>query len=265
MNILKQELKMAYRSMLYWTLGMVILCMFFMMFFKSLSADAAVMNQIFENFPKEFLSALGISDLDMSTIQGYYGLVFNYVTLIGALFAMKLGLGVLSEEVRCKTSDFLVVKPIERKTIVTAKLLTILILILIQNIVYSLCSYVLAVSNSKDTIDTPLFFLINLTLLLVQLFFVGFGLFLSVIIKKIKTVLPLTMGVVFGFFILQMLNQTLNETTLTYLTPFAYFDMVTIINEQALNRTYVILDLALILIFITLTYVIYKRKDMPSV
>jgi len=79
MNIFKQELKMAYKSAIYWTLGMVILCMFFMMFFQSLASDAKIMNEIFTKFPKEFLNALGISELDMSTLQGYYGLLFNYI------------------------------------------------------------------------------------------------------------------------------------------------------------------------------------------
>jgi len=265
MNIFKQEFKNAYKSTLYWTICMVILCMFFMMFFQSLSSDAKIMNEIFAKFPKEFLNALGISELDMSTLQGYYGLLFNYVTLIGAIFAMKLGLGILSEEARCKTSDFLVVKPVERRTIVTAKLLTVLLLIVLQNILYYILSYATAKIYSEAFFDEKLFLLINCTLFLVQLFFIGFGLLVSVLMKKIKTVLPTTMGVVFGFFILQMLNQTLDEKKLTYFTPFAYFDMASIIKNNALDMTYVLLDVVLVAIFISATYVIYQRKDMPSV
>lgn len=265
MNIFKQELKMAYRSIFSWTLAMIGICWLFMTFFQSISADAELMNKVFSNFPKEFLNALGISDLDMSTIQGYYGLILNYVTLIGAIYAMKLGVGVLSEEVRCKTSDFLVVKPVERHTIVTAKLLTVLLLIVIQNVVYDLAAFGIANLYKKIEFETGLFFMINSTLLLVQLFFIGFGLLISVMIKKIKTVLPITMAVVFGFFVIQMLNETLDEKKLTYVTPFAYFDMSTIIKNQALDGTYVILDLVLIVLFVILTYIIYKRKDMPSV
>lgn len=265
MNVFKQELKMAYRSVIYWTFAMIGICWLFMTFYQSIAADAALMNEVFENFPKEFLNALGISDLDMSTIQGYYGLIFNYVTLIGAIYAMKLGLSVLSEEARCKTSDFLVVKPVERYTIVTAKLMTVLVLVVVQNIVYDLVSYGIALIYKEIQFDTGLFFMVNSTLFFVQMFFIGFGLLLSVLIKRIKSVLPITMGVVFAFFVLQMLNETLNEESLTYVTPFAYFNMSSMIKDKAIDGTYLILDAVLIVLFITLTYVIYKRKDMPSV
>lgn len=265
MNVFKQEMKMAYRSIIPWTLAMIGICWLFMTFYQSIAADAAIMNKVFENFPKEFLNALGISDLDMSTIQGYYGLIFNYVTLIGAIYAMKLGLSVLSEEARCKTSDFLVVKPVERYTIVTAKFMTVLVLIVIQNCIYDLVSFGIASIYKNVQFDAGLFFMINTTLFLVQMFFVGFGMLLSVIIKRIKSVLPITMGVVFGFFVLQMLNETLHEKSLTYVTPFAYFNMSSMIQEQAIDITYLVLDAVLIVLFILLTYVIYKRKDMPSV
>jgi len=185
--------------------------------------------------------------------------------LIGAIYAMKLGLGVLSEEARCKTSDFLVVKPIERRTIVTAKLTTVLLLIVLQNIFYYTLSYGIAKIFGGAFFDEQLFLLINFTLFLVQLFFIGFGLLVSVMMKKIKTVLPMTMGIVFGFFVLHMLNQTLDEKKLTFFTPFAYFDMATIIKTNALDMTYVLLDVVLVVLFIVATYVIYQRKDMPSV
>lgn len=265
MNIYIQEVKMAYKSAISWTIGMIILCFFFMALFPSMSADAAAMNAIFSKFPEAFLKALGISNLDMSTLLGFYGLIFNYVTLIGAIFAMKLGLGVLSEEVRCKTSDFLVVKPVNRVTIVTAKLLTVLTLIVIQNILYVLCAVLFANAYETKGYDFFTFLIINGSLFLVQLFFVGFGFLLSVLIKKIKTVLPITMGVVFGFFIIQLLNETLGEKSLTYITPFAYFNMADMIKTGQLNGTYVLLDIVLVLIFVGITYWIYQHKDMPSV
>lgn len=265
MNIYIQELKMAYKSAIAWIIGMLSLCLLFMMLFPSMSADAALMNDIFSKFPEALLKAFGISTLDMSTLFGFYGLIFNYVTLIGSIFAMKLGIGVLSEEARCKTSDFLLVKPVNRITIVSAKLGSVLTLIILQNTIYIIGAFIIA--NNYNTIgyNKATFLIINITLFLVQLFFIGFGFLLSVLIKKIKTVLPITMGVVFGFFILQLLNQTLGEKSLTYITPFAYFDMGYMIKTGKLSYSYVILDLVLVLIFVGLTYFIYQRKDMPSV
>lgn len=265
MNMYLQELKMAYKTALFWTLGMLAICFLFLSLYPSMASASIDMNEVFSKFPEAFLRALGISKLDMSTLLGFYGMIFSYATLIGSLFAMKLGIGVLSEEVRCKTSDFLVVKPVRRVQIVTAKMASVFTLVIAQDIIYVVSAFLIATAFSPNAFDQSTFITIHVSLFLVQLFFIGFGLLLSVVLKKIKSVLPITMGVVFGFFILQMLNQTLDEVSLTYITPFGYFDMADIIATGQLTGSYVIYDCILVLVFIGLTYLIYQRKDMPSV
>jgi ABC-2 type transport system permease protein len=83
--------------------------------------------------------------------------------------------------------------------------------------------------------------------------------------KKIKTVLPITMGIVFGFFVLQLLNQSLDDVKIAFLTPFAYFDATSIIKTGGLKSGFLAIDFALIFIFVALTYVVYNKKDVPSV
>lgn len=90
------------------------------------------------------------------------------------------------------------------------------------------------------------------------------GLFLSVVIRKIKNVLPLALGIVFGFAVLQMLNQSLTDPVLAYFTPFAYFDIARIITAKAYETAYVLSDAVLSVFFILLTFIIYQHKDIPS-
>jgi ABC-2 type transport system permease protein len=97
-----------------------------------------------------------------------------------------------------------------------------------------------------------------------QLFFVAIGLFLSETLRKIKAVLPIALGVVFFFFILQMINQSLNDPKLAYFTPFAYFDLAQIIQTVQYNTSFVLINIVLITALTIMSYIIYQRKDLPS-
>ncbi|NTV91432.1 MAG: ABC transporter permease subunit, partial [Clostridiales bacterium] len=136
MNIFLQEVKSNLRSLVYWTVGICVLLIVFMSIFTTISKDMAAMNKILESFPPEFAKALGLSEIDLSQLIGYYGFLFVYVLLTGGIFAMKLGISSLSEEIRTKTSDFLLVKPVRRHVIVSAKLLSVLVLLIAQNLAF---------------------------------------------------------------------------------------------------------------------------------
>ncbi len=265
MNIYRHELKMSMRSMLYWTLGMLLGLLFFMMMFSAVSEEAALINQIAGQFPPEIVRALGLSTLDLSTVLGFYGYVFSFILLVASVYALKSGISALSEEIRAKTADFLISKPVSRNTIVTAKALSVLTLLVLQIVIYMIGALIIVQIITAQPFDKPAFLLINLSLFLVALFFTGLGLLLSVVIKKIKTVLPLALGIVFGFWVLQMLNKSLADPVLAYLTPFAYFDIAEIITTGAYETAYVLSDAALTVFFILLTYIIYRHKDIPSV
>ncbi len=265
MNIYLQELRMSVRSALYWTIGLLLTLFLFMMMFPTISKEAGLMQQVLSKFPPELMKAFGLSTLDFSTILGFYGFLFIYILLIGSIYAMKSGFSVLSEEIRTKTSDFLVTKPVSRLAIVTAKMMNVLTYIVIQNIIYIAGAFFIAHVVSDQAFNQKVFLLINVSLMFVQLFFVALGLFLSVMIRRIKTVLPITLGVVFGFFVLQLLNQTLGDAKLSYLTPFAYYDVSKIIKTTSYEPTYLIFNWVVIIIFIALTYIVYHKKDMPSV
>lgn len=265
MNVYIQEMKMSVKSMLYWTLGMLAALIFFMAMFPALSKDAVIMQEVLSSFPPELVRALGLTTFDLSSLLGYYAFLFTYILLIASIYAMKSGISVLSEEARVKTSDFLLVKPITRTSIVTAKIISVLTNLLLQNIIYSIATLIMAHIVSEQVYDKRVLMLINISLLLVQLFFVALGLFLAAAMKRIKTVLPITLGMIFGFFVLFLLYQSLADSKLAYFTPFAYFDVVYTMEAHGFRTGFAALDIILILVFTSLAYIIYNRKDMPSV
>jgi ABC-2 type transport system permease protein len=264
MNIFSQELKMSAASMIYWTASIVLFVLLFMFMYPPISKDIQVIESILSNFPPELRRALGMTTLDLSQVLGFYGFLFIYILLIGSVYAMKSGISVLSEEIRSKTADFLLVKPVPRTRIVSAKILSILSNLIVQNLLFMFISYIIISSYVNGSLDTRTFILINLSLFQVQLFFAAVGLFLSVLIKKIKTVLPVSLGVVFAFFVIQMINQSLNDPKLAYITPFAYFDVSKIIQNVGYDTSFLIINIIIIFILTALTYIIYQKKDIPS-
>lgn len=265
MNIFVREVKNSAASMIYWTLAMIFFIFMFMLMYPSLSQETAILEKVFDSFPVELRRALGISMLNLSSLLGFYGFIFIYVLLIGSIYAMKSGISILSEELRSRTADFLLVKPVSRTTIVSAKALTVLFHLVVQNILFMLFSFLIVRSYNNASLHGTTFLLINLSLFQVQLFFAALGLFLAVIMKRIKTVLPITLGVVFGFFVIQMINQSLNDPKLAYITPFSYFDVARIIQNAGYDLSFLSINLLLVFLWTVLTYFIYLKKDMPSV
>jgi len=102
-------------------------------------------------------------------------------------------------------------------------------------------------------------------LFFLQVFFASIGLLVSVTLKRIRTVLPISLGVVFFFYILYLLNETLQNEHLAYLSPFSYFKMGDILVSQAYQARFLISFSILTLVCVAATYVSYTRKDLPSI
>ena len=93
--------------------------------------------------------------------------------------------------------------------------------------------------NDPD-FDVVIYTCMSFSVGLVQLFFVGVGALCSMFFKRLKSVTPLSLGVVFFFFIVEMINQSIMDKKLTYLTPFSYFKGADLIADRSYDAVYVI-------------------------
>jgi len=264
-NILAQELKMTLRTWLYYTLSMVILLAFFGAFFNYFKEDARLMDQLLQNFPPEFKAAFGMVDVNLAEVDGYFSFLMTYVVLIGAVFGMKQGIGLLSEESRRKTADFLLTRPVRRTSVVSGKVAAVLISLIAQNLVIFVSGLMIIRMLIGESISLRIYALLTGSVFLVQLFFVGIGLVLAATLQRIKSVMPITLGVVFFFFIIELVNESLMEKKLTYVTPFSYFKGSLLISRQHYDIVYLLVDLAVFASLTALSYWIYQKKDIHAV
>lgn len=264
MNIFFHELKAYRRSTIIWTAAVCLGVVLFLSIFPAFYKDARILTDVFAAFPQMVRDALGIS-LDMiASVLGFYSFLIGYVVLCGAIQAMNIGISLLSKETAAKTVDFLLTKPVTRARILTFKLLAALACIIITNLVYLVVASLMARSVQVKPFDFKLFLMLSLSLFFVQLIFLALGFLLSVLLRKIKSVLPITLSTVFGFFFISLFSSAIKDAQLRVLTPFRYFDPIYILNNSAYELMYVLISVLIVIVAIAATYLIYQHKDIHA-
>jgi ABC-2 type transport system permease protein len=259
------ELKAYRNSTFIWTFTLVTIIILFLSFFPSFSKDADEFRKVLEGYPEAVRKAVGISIDSISTILGYYAYIFSYVLLCGSIQAMNLGTSILSKEVREKTADFLLTKPVTRTQIITSKLLAALTSLIITNIFYLVAASIMANVVTDKTVDWKIFIMISITAFFVELMFLVLGMLVSVMVSKIKSVLPISLSTVFGFYILNMFGSVFGDQAISYITPFKYYDTAYIIKHAAYEVSFIFIELGFIMVAIFTSYYIYLKKDIHAV
>ncbi len=265
MNIFLYELKAYRKSTIIWTAALAFICIFYLSVYPTFSSDAEEVKLLFSGFPPEVLAAFGFNIDTFFSVLGFYSSVFGYILLCGAIQGMNLGLSIISKESRNKTADFLLSKPVARTKVLTGKIAAVVISIVFTNVVYLIVSTLTALYVKSGDFSVNILILISLTLFFIQLIFAALGILIAVISKKIKSVISVSLAVVFCFFIMGMLTALIEDEIIRYLTPFKYFDFNYIINNSGYEIFYVLLSLAIIVVSIGASYIIYVKKDIPSV
>ena len=265
MNMFLHELKAYRKSTIIWTCSLIALIVLFMSIYPAFSKEVDAFKKLMEGFPEPVRKAFGLSVDSMSSIIGFYSYTFLYITLCGAIQAMNLGTSIVSKEVREKTADFLLTKPVTRSQIMTSKLLAALTSLVITNVAYLTASSIMASIVKTEDYSYKIFFMISITLFFIQLIFLVLGVVVSVLAHKIKSVLPISLGTVFGFFIAGMLASTIGDEAVRYITPFKYFDTNYIIRNSGYETSFVIVEIVFVIVAITASYIVYCKKDIHAV
>jgi len=265
MNMFLHELKAYRKSTITWTFTLVVLVILFLSMFPAISREAEEFKRLLEGFPEALRMALGLSVENIGSILGFYSYFFLYISLVGTIQAMNLGTSIVSKEVREKTADFLLTKPVTRIQIMTSKLLAALTSLVITNVVYVITATIMASLVETKEYSTKIFLLLSLTLFFLQLIFLALGIIVSVVVPKIKSVLPISLGTVLAFFIIGALASTTGDNALRYISPFKYFDFAYIVKNSSYESSFLIVAISFITLTITASYLIYSKRDIHAV
>lgn len=264
MNIFLHELKAYRKSIIIWACSMAAVAVMYIFIFSGISSDIESFKNLLNSLPEVVKKLLSIYVDSISTLEGFYSFVFVYIVLCGAIQAMNLGVSIVSKEVRDKTADFLLTKPVSRKKILTYKLLAAITSLVITNIIYLLITVPMTLTV-KSEFSMKIFLMISATLFFVQLMFMALGVIVSVIAGKIKSVISISLSTVFGFFIISMLGSVIGDKAVRYISPFKYFDLTYIVKNAAYETSFIIIGIIFIIIAIAASYLVYVKKDIHAV
>lgn len=264
--ILKHEFINRIKSVLIWSLSILALIFFFFSIFPSFADQAALMNEMMEKFPQELRAAFGMNNMDLATVLGYYSFLFIFVQICLAIQAGNYGFGLVSVEENELTADFLLSKPVSRFQILTSKLVAAIASLSVTNLVIWVGTFVsFAIFREQREYDTGTLILLLLSIIIFQLFFLSFGLAVSLLVKRIRNVTPYSLGLGFGTYVLNAFSGIFGDIKLELITPFKHFDATYIVQHEAYNSPLVLLNVTVTLICLGLSYWLYIRRDIPAV
>lgn len=266
MNIYLQEFKMRLRSVVTWSIAVAAVLLVFMSLFSSFAAQAASVNEMLSKFPPQLLAAFGLNGVDLTTVFGFFGFAFLFVQLCLAIQAANYGFSMVSVEEREWTADFLLSKPVKRSQVLTSKFLAALSGLTITNIVVWVSSFFfLTIFKSGQTYSLLPIVLLLLSIVVFQLFFLSVGLVVSLLVKRIRSVIPYAMGLGLGMYVLSVFGDMLGTNVLELITPFKHFDPNFILQHQGWDVPLVLISVIVILVSVAGSYALYVRRDIPAV
>ncbi|QOR66953.1 ABC transporter permease subunit [Cytobacillus suaedae] len=263
MNLFLRELKAHRKSLLIWCIGMVLLIVSGVGKYSGFSESDQSINELMSQMPKSLQAIMGSNSFDLSTIMGYYGLLFLYIVLMAVIHSVMLGATIIAKEERDKTTEFLFVKPLSRNKIIATKLSATLVNLVVLNLVTFVTSFAIVQQNAngEDVLEDITLLMVGLFIL--QLVFMSIGSVLAAIIKNSKKAASIATAILLSVFILSIaidMNESLEP--LRYFTPFKYFEAKQILSGTGYQNIYYILSLPIVIILVTLTFTFYKKRDL---
>lgn len=265
MNIYKHEFRTNLKSVFIWSVSITLLIFVYMAMFTSISADVELMNEALAQFPEELLIAFGMSNIDLSSVLGFYGVVFLFCQICLAIQAANYGFSLVSIEERELTADFLLAKPVGRTHILTSKFLAAFTSLTITNaVVWASSMFFVNIYSGGKSFDTKALVLLLASIVIFQLVYLTVGVFISLLVRRVRSVTPFSMALVFGTYVLSAFGGMLGEDSLDLLTPFKHFEPNYIVSNTAYDLPLVMISVAFIIISVVGSVVLYNRRNIAS-
>lgn len=262
MNIFKRELKANRKALIIWSVCMFLLIVSGMAKYTAYSAGGDA-GDVFADMPRTMKALLGMGSFDVTTMSGYFAMLFLYIELTVAIHAVLLGAGIIAKEERDKTTEFLMIKPVSRTTIITSKLAAALFNIVVINIVTLVSSLIMVAAYNKGDDISGEISMFYLSLFIVQLIFLSLGTALAAFMRNPKGSGSLATGLLLIAFIISKITDLNNKLDfLNLLSPFKYFSYENIVAGKGLGIGISMLSLLLVAAFSASTYFFYVKRDL---
>ena len=262
--MIKRELKINFKSFILWTSILIGIFLVVFLVYPFIVTDDSMKNldEMMKVFPKELLKAF---NMDITSINTAYGWLksegFMFILIIIGFYSSNLGYNILLKEEYDKTAEYLSYLPIKRSKILTNKIIVGIIYIISITLILGIFNYI-ALSISGN-FDHKQYILLSLTPIIVSLPLFALNLFISTLISRPKKTLGLSLGLVFLFYILNVLSELSNKIEfLKYFSIYTLADTRNVISKIEINPINIIISILLTMLFIILSYKKYNKKEL---
>ncbi|ADJ26584.1 ABC-type multidrug transport system, permease component [Dehalogenimonas lykanthroporepellens BL-DC-9] len=263
MNIFKREFKANLKALVIWCLAYAGMMGIASVEFSVYNDQADEVNQFLESLPEALQQAFGMDGLRLDIPEGYYGYLAGFIILASCIYATLLGAQILSREINKRTAETTFTLPVTRQHMVSWKLAVAVLNCFILTAV-TFAGTLAAFSPYEMSADfikgVGVYMLI---ILLLEMFFLGMGLLISMLLKRHKRTGSIAASITVGVYFLSFIAK-INENTefLKYFTPFEFFPAPEVVNGRELETFgFIIAPLATATFFFA-AYRLVRFKDL---
>jgi ABC-2 type transport system permease protein len=200
---------------------------------------------------------------NMTTLTGFYGIMFIYFGLMAAIAAAMWGSDIISKEERDKTVEFSLVLPVSRSRVVTAKALAALVNCIVFVLITWGVSLLMVRSYNPDQGFYDYLGLEMRAMFMIELVFLAVGLLLGCALKQYRRASSIAVAIILTTYFMAIASGMLEKLDfLKYFTPFKYFDAAELLRNGSLNSAYVLLSTLIIVVCLAFAYLAYNRRDL---
>lgn len=262
MNIFLRELKANLKSLLIWSAVISFFIMIAAAKFSAFVGDPKMLEML-DAMPPAMLDAFNMRAFNLTTLTGFYGLMFIYFGLMGAMAAAIWGTDIISKEERDKTVEFSLVLPVSRSRVITAKALAALVYCIAFVLVSWGVSYVAMQSYKPDQAFYDYLALEMQAMLAIELIFLAVGLLLGCAMQRYKLSSSTAVGIILVTYFMSVIStMQKNLNFLKYFTPFKYFDSAELFRNGRMDGGFLLLSAGIIVICIVAAYWVYNKRDL---
>ncbi len=266
MDIFKLEIKNIRKSFLLWWIILAACIFLTMAFFPSMKEGVLkdLASAKLDSFPPAIKAIFGLDKLtDFSKMINYFGYLIQYINLTICIFVMLKGTASLIREETDGTIEYLYAKPVSRTDIVLQKLLANVFCFVVFMAAFYLLSVVSYLTFSDYSLAEAMkevAIILGGTLFVCFVFLLA-GFFLSTVIKSSKQSASVSMGIVFGTFMLGIMSLLVEKLEfLKYLSPLEWIKANKLI-EEGLNLPELLIGFGIMAISVFAAFQIYRKKD----
>lgn len=262
MNIFRRELRANLKSLVIWSIIVSIMIFMATAKFSAFASDPELLKML-DSMPKAMLDALSMSAFNLTTLSGFYGVMFVYFGLIAAIAAAMWGSDIISKEERDKTVEFSLVLPVSRNRVITAKALAALVNCIALALITWGVSLVAVRSYQPDQAFYDFLALEMRAMGAIELIFLAIGLLLGCAMKQYKRASSVAVSIILLAYFISIATVMQEKLDfLKYFTPFKYFDAGELFRTGAMNSTYLVISAVVIVICLIAAYWTYNKRDL---